>query len=341
MNQTDNTVLFHKPARESADKPANDQAHEQPPETADSGEAQVSSQDLCTQIRRDLLWAISSADRWSASSAFEVGDQHRLHQWVDAVPDRALMTSDLPRLQQRRLGHYFEALWLFYLQHQPDWQLRLANQVVFDDAPNDKRTIGEIDFVLQHRDSRHLLHLEIAVKFYLAVQHRNHTYWVGPSLKDNLQRKLDHLAHHQLPLGRHADIVARLNKPPDEHLAIIKGRGFWPRSGSAQRVDDTTPNPHETDGLWLSLTDATEALRDQRLAVLDRREWLAGPDQPSWQPFCTELLSLLKERAPVQVWLAPTVATTAPPKAMFIVPDDWLAQAKQFIDQECAAGRPI
>ncbi|MFY0665639.1 MAG: DUF1853 family protein [Natronospirillum sp.] len=299
----------------------------------------ASSRALCVQIRRDLLWAVSSSDRWTVEHpAFGTGDRQRVQRWIDTLNDDCLLDSDLPRLQQRRLGHYFEALWLFYLERQHTWQLQLANQVVFDIAPNDKRTIGEIDFVLLHPATDHLLHLEIAVKFYLAVPYQHEMIWVGPSLQDNLQRKLVHLEQHQLPLGQHPDIIARLGRRPDEHRALIKGRGFWP---SSTAIDDTPNDREPRDGAWLCVTDAIKSLLGHRIAVLHRREWLAGPAQPHWQTVTPDILISLAGRAPVQIWLEPDPSRSNAPEAMFIVPDDWLARAIEYIDEQRIAERPI
>lgn len=312
-------------------------------EFAPEGEL-ASSRARCAQIRRDLLWAVSSSDRWTVEPpAFGTRDRQRVERWIDTLSDDCLLESDLPRLQQRRLGHYFEALWLFFLgrfplEHHPTWQLQLANQVVFDMAPNDKRTIGEIDFVLLNPATDYLLHLEIAVKFYLAVPYEREMVWVGPSLQDNLQRKLVHLEHNQLPLGRHPDIVARLGRRPDEHRALIKGRGFWP---SSTAIDTTANDRKPHDGVWLCVTEAIKRLQGHRIAVLHRREWLAGPAQPHWQTVTPDLLSSLAARLPVQIWLEPDTPCPDAPEAMFIVPDDWLARAVEYINEQRAAERPI
>lgn len=301
----------------------------------------VSAQQLCQQFRRDLLWALTSADRWSSTHTPEtLAPPDWVHTWLNALTDQALLSSDLHYWQQRRLGHYFEALWRFYLQQHPEWQLLLANHVVYDTELGQKRTRGEIDFVLQHRNTHYVLHIEVAVKFYLAVPQAMNTHWLGPSLQDCLARKLHHLAHRQLPLGHHDAVVAQLGRPPDASMAIIKGRGFWPYSSD----ESGKPTNHITahDGYWISVSNAATMLADGQFAVLSRREWLAGPQAPAWRTWRATDTATLTERAPVQLVLRPTSTDTKHvPTSLFVVPDDWLSRAHETIAQARLEGSPI
>lgn len=57
-----------------------------------------------------------------------------------------------------------------------------------------EQTFGEIDYVFNHQE--HLLHLEVAFKFYLYQP--NLGEWIGPHRKDTLNKKLHQLLNHQL-----------------------------------------------------------------------------------------------------------------------------------------------
>jgi hypothetical protein len=56
--------------------------------------------------------------------------------------------------------------------------------------------------LLRDRDGVH--HLELAIKLYLGPQHgdgHDPAQWLGPGCHDRLDRKLAHLAEHQLPIS--------------------------------------------------------------------------------------------------------------------------------------------
>ena len=61
----------------------------------------------------------------------------------------------------RRLGHRFETCVSAWFQHHPEWDINAANYMV----QLCKRTAGEIDLLVERAGE--VLHLELAVKFYL------------------------------------------------------------------------------------------------------------------------------------------------------------------------------
>lgn len=66
---------------------------------------------------------------------------------------------------------------------------------------NKKRTIGEVDFLLQQSNVN--IHLELAFKFYLFDETLASNFveqWIGPNRKDFLFHKINHLEHHQLKI---------------------------------------------------------------------------------------------------------------------------------------------
>lgn len=63
-----------------------------------------------------------------------------------------------------------------------------------------KATIGEIDFIIEEKKSKELIHLELAYKFYVLDSNNN---WIGPNRKDALTEKLEKLKTKQFPLLHH------------------------------------------------------------------------------------------------------------------------------------------
>ena len=63
-------------------------------------------------------------------------------------------------------------------------------------------TIGELDYLIKDLGSDDFLHLELATKFYLAVETKDGFLLPGPDTRDNYYRKLKHLREHQLQLPK-------------------------------------------------------------------------------------------------------------------------------------------
>ena len=64
------------------------------------------------------------------------------------------------------------------------------------------QTIGELDFLFRDTSSPDLIHLELAVKFYLAIDSAEGLLLPGPNSRDNYYNKLERLRSHQLTLAK-------------------------------------------------------------------------------------------------------------------------------------------
>ena len=61
----------------------------------------------------------------------------------------------------------------------------------------DKKTIGEIDFIIENITTKQLIHMELAYKFYLfdpTISSETVNNWIGPNRNDSLKEKLEKLA---------------------------------------------------------------------------------------------------------------------------------------------------
>lgn len=130
------------------------------------------------------------------------------------------------RQKNKRLGFYCESLLSYFFQTYPGITLWLQNIQLQEN----KRTIGEIDFVISWKGKPY--HLELAVKYYLLLPSSNPqiaSNWIGPSRKDDLHKKLTKVQHHQLPLGKHQSIQKRLPDAISEPLTsyfLFRGHFF-------------------------------------------------------------------------------------------------------------------
>ena len=109
-----------------------------------------------------------------------------------------LLPRELPPLNlQQKLGHLYEDALASLLESSPRFDLLARNLQIQKDAHT---TVGELDFLLRDLESGQLIHLELATKFYLAVEAETGLTLPGPDARDNYFKKLQRLRSHQLQL---------------------------------------------------------------------------------------------------------------------------------------------
>lgn len=98
-----------------------------------------------------------------------------------------------------RLGRRVELLFQYYLEHTQRYDVIISNLQI----NNDKRTIGELDYILFDQKSQQTIHLELAYKFYCydpSFSNIELERWIGPNRKDSFVEKRDKLLNKQFPL---------------------------------------------------------------------------------------------------------------------------------------------
>jgi len=98
---------------------------------------------------------------------------------------------------QQKLGHLFEDALASLIAASDGLDLLEQNLQLRDE---NLTTLGELDFLLKDQTRLGLIHLELATKFYLAVETTDGVTLPGPDARDNYHRKLAHLRDHQLQL---------------------------------------------------------------------------------------------------------------------------------------------
>lgn len=225
-----------------------------------------------------------------------------------------------------RLGIQFEKLLAFWIKQQSQTQLLAHNFIIMDN----KRTVGAIDFLIYHPDKPFILHWEVACKFYLGISTMHPTMtWIGPELKDSLNRKMNHMQNHQMPMGQN-DLIKKhlLSKGfslPVRSVSTIWGRVFYPVN--QKRLDDNLCPNHHT-GIWLTVEQALHENHKSRHAskwhLTEKNALLAPGASPSSQ----EILIANDQIS------RPSTAFRAHKSNLewaFIVPDDWPERAKNVV----------
>jgi len=109
---------------------------------------------------------------------------------------------DFPLPNNLRLGHLAEVVVSGLLKSSTNYEILHENIQLHED----KNTIGEIDFIIEEVDTKQLLHMELAYKFYLydpTISSDPIHNWIGPNRNDSLIEKLAKVKEKQFPLLYH------------------------------------------------------------------------------------------------------------------------------------------
>lgn len=218
----------------------------------------------------NLLWALGAPHIVSGQGLPWLPPE-RQAPLVDFFSEKQVQQELAVELEERagssgsqRLGIYFEDLWAFAFTHHPDYKLQAHNLPLRDSG----RTLGALDFVVQHLPSDTTEHWEIAVKFYLQVDGE---HWVGPGLRDRLDIKLARMREHQLPIARSPQaqqLLIRQGIQIARQWTLMPGRLFRPLRGKLP------PPPVDINALS---ADYWWATAEQFTLEFSTRRWLWTP----------------------------------------------------------------
>lgn len=237
-------------------------------------------------------------------------------QWLAKLDedDRPLRAHLRRHCSSPRLGLVFESLWHFFLSSDPDCELIAHNLAVRDG----KRTVGEFDIIYYQHSAGRYFHLELAVKFFL-YHHSGEanplSNWLGPNSADRLDRKLDRLLSHQLPLSRtaigHRQLIEMglSGVAPQLHFG---GMLFYPPGLTPAPTPALHPNHLRGQWQTVSAFTAKEDIADWRL--LAKPDWLAANFDMA-TPLNTDTLARAQQR--------PVMLMNGRGQRQFITPDSW------------------
>jgi hypothetical protein len=117
-----------------------------------------------------------------------------------------------------RLGHLAEKVVSELIRASENFNVLHENIQIIEE----KKTIGELDFIIEKLDTQELIHFELAYKFYLfdpSISDETINNWIGPNRRDSLREKLDKLKSKQFPLLRNDSTKARLSDIDTEKVS--------------------------------------------------------------------------------------------------------------------------
>ncbi|UDL03943.1 DUF1853 family protein [Marinobacter sp. CA1] len=239
-------------------------------------------------------------------------------QRLDAAP--APLLAALGQCQSRRLGHYFETLYRFFLEQFLGWRVLLSNTAI---RAHDGRTLGELDLVVENPLSNRLEHHEIAVKFYLGHPQGGVNQWLGPNAQDRLDLKTERMVTHQCTLAQRPLtrewLAGQGIQGPLAPVLVMPGMLFTPLTGQPQPTLPDWVNPGHDRGQWL-YHHQLPGLETDHWVHLDKPDWLGRYQQP--QP---------PEPESTRAALASVAAQSRPrPFALMIAKGDGFIETRRF-----------
>lgn len=159
-------------------------------------------------------------------------------------------------------------------------------------------TLGELDFILHDLELNRLVHLELAVKFYVydpAISGELNR-WIGPNRRDSLVRKVNKLQNQQFPLLHRTEtqqVLKALDLPnlPWSQALCFKSLLFTPDDLTSPKVDHVAVKGH-----WVRLRDFRPH-SESRFFLPEKYDWICDPIfQTTWFSF-EEIRSKLEELA--------------------------------------------
>lgn len=139
-------------------------------------------------------------------------------------------------------------------------------------------TIGELDFILHDLAQNRLIHLELAVKFYVydPTLPEEMQRWIGPNRRDSLVRKLDKLKSHQFPLIYRPETQSTLQNLDLPDLPITQALCFKTMLFVPEGQQTFTPevvSPNALSGTWIRYSDFHH-LRGNSFYLPEKPEWI-------------------------------------------------------------------
>jgi len=216
---------------------------------------------------------------------------------ADPKPLKRFLNSNTSKF----LGPYFECLVEYWIKERIKPQFFKSHIQVFDN----NRTLGEYDFLFSSASDNQLVHLEVAVKFYLYYQSINgDVRFIGPNANDSLDIKLNHLLKHQLILSKSVSGKNKIHSLGFSDTAptiLMKGYLFYPSDYSKQADLPRYLSSAHLKGWWTYLKEFDVPCHGSknRWAILEKSQWL-GPvvfnsdsmvhllDKNALQIFCIE-----------------------------------------------------
>lgn len=227
------------------------------------------------------------------------------------TPRQTTISENFTIPESIRLGQRMEYYFQEALNESKDYYILAKNlQIV-----HNKKTLGEIDFLIKDLKTGQVQHIEMAYKFYLLTPDKKKKWpkqWQGANLRDSLHKKLKKIKNNQLPLLFKNECQSYLKKlqlqsTPITQKICLKGQLFLPLGYTGSLPDSL--NLKAIVGNWLRFDQLKKVGAHKALVFIPpKNDWVTIPHHSwvQWLDFETaqEILKQMNlQQEATLVWL--------------------------------------
>lgn len=206
---------------------------------------------------------------------FHLENQNNIPQFDGVIKDNLM------------LGKRVESFFNYYLINVSNFKILVENLQVF----NNKKTIGEIDYFVENKNSNEIFHIELTYKFYLYDP--NHSQqeiknWIGPNRNDSLVQKIEKLSEKQFPLLHseyisNPEIIERKNIS-SQNVCFL-AQLFIPEKLKNNSFLDI--NPKAIKGYYLNYQEFLQTISSlNEYCIPTKTDWLINPkNNTTWKSY--------------------------------------------------------
>ncbi len=177
------------------------------------------------------------------------------------------------------LGHLVETIVSKLIKLSKNYIVLHENIQVIED----KKTIGEIDFIIKETSTNKVIHLELAYKFYLYdpnISNNIINNWIDPNRYDSLKNKLEKLKSKQFPLLRHNITKSQLSNIQIEKVSqklCLLASLFIPLNN---KTEFSAPFKKAVRGYYLNFETLNSRNHSEKSYYIPtKKEWGINPNQ--------------------------------------------------------------
>ncbi len=207
-----------------------------------------------------------------------------------------------------RLGHKMEHVCKQLLIASKQYQIEFHNVPI----RIEKRTIGEIDFILKDLATQQLLHLELTYKFYLILPEISEPVHrlIGPNKRDMFFRKMEKIKNYQFPLVHTPQVKTILCQKNPKITDIRSQVCFKAQLFKSYHQKHIQIEPLDIQciiGFWLKIEQFnTDEFKKYEYYIPSKTEWVITPhENVIWSTHFETMmdisLRLLKKSSPM-IW---------------------------------------
>ena len=257
-------------------------------------------------ILDEITGFLNTPNLWWSKNLFDL-EAFELPAKIKIIKNEILLQENLEHIFV--LGKRVERFFEYQIRHSKHYDLKISNLQVIAN----KQTLGELDFIVEEKNTRQLIHIELVYKFYVYDPgfKEELARWIGPNRKDSLLEKVNRLKTKQLPLLQKKATQQILNgyhisTTSIEQQVCYKASLFIPRN--LKNKNFLSINNDCIVGFWIHFEEFTAKQFDQAQFYSPGKQfWPVDPSKNelwfSYSKIFPQIESFIQQQRSPLVWM--------------------------------------